>query len=90
MAALRSAVAVAAIALVQSVHGWNLQLPTCTSPFQPFVYTGCYKDLSNPNTLPFQADVQGEDAQTMTVEKCVAICKGNGYRYAGLEYYYEW
>jgi len=83
MAALRSLSAVAALALVQSVHGWNIELPPCTSPFLPFVYTGCFQDPSTPNALSFRSSL---DTQSMTVEKCVAECKGNGYRYAGLEY----
>ncbi|CAG8980407.1 hypothetical protein HYALB_00003972 [Hymenoscyphus albidus] len=58
--------------------------PSCVD-FTPYVYGGCYQNPSNgPHTLLFNSDL---DSQNMTVEKCVAFCKGNSYRYAGLEYY---
>lgn len=57
----------------------------CTSPFAPWNYVGCFMDLGNPSTLPF--DTPGTSFNNMTVEFCIASCKGNGYRYAGLEYY---
>ncbi|CAF9935035.1 MAG: hypothetical protein HETSPECPRED_009442 [Heterodermia speciosa] len=62
-------------------------LPLCSVPFTPFLYAGCYSDTSSPRTLPFAP--AGLDTQHMTVEQCVAECKGNGYRYAGLKYYGE-
>ncbi|MCJ1459416.1 hypothetical protein MMC28_009794 [Mycoblastus sanguinarius] len=61
--------------------------PPCSVPFTPFLYAGCYTDPSSPRALPFSP--AGLDTQNMTVEICVAECKGNGYRYAGLEYYGE-
>lgn len=84
MAAIRSfAATLAAVALVNHAHATHIDLPPCVSPFKPFVYSGCFQD-GNPAALSFRSD---EDSQTMTVEKCMAECKGNGYRYAGLEYY---
>jgi hypothetical protein len=84
MAALRSfAAALAATTLVNHVQAWNIDLPPCLSSFKPFVYSGCFQDGS-PNTLSFRSDA---DAQNMTVQGCMAECKGNGFRYAGLEYY---
>ncbi|PMD34140.1 WSC-domain-containing protein [Hyaloscypha variabilis F] len=58
--------------------------PSCTN-FTPFKYAGCFKDLSAPRALLFS----GPNTQNMTVETCVAFCKGNDYEYAGLEYYTE-
>ena len=86
MASLRpmAAAAVAAIAFVGTVQAWTVELPPCLDPFQPFVYSGCYEDSGNPNTLSFRSN---NDRDHATVEDCVALCKGNGYRYAGLEYY---
>ena len=73
MASFRSLAALAALSLVQNVHSWNIDLPICTEPFQPFVYSGCYQDLKSPNALIFRSDL---DTQSMTVELCVAECKG--------------
>ena len=86
MAVLRPLAAVAAVALVQSVGAWHFELPPCLSPFRPFVYTGCFEDSHSPSALTYRSS---QNTQNMTVEKCVAECKGNGYRYAGLEYYGE-
>ncbi|TLD23076.1 hypothetical protein PspLS_07277 [Pyricularia sp. CBS 133598] len=86
MAALYTLMAVGALSLVGQVSATTVSLPSCPSPFTPYVYTGCYTSLSNPDTLPFRAEVSRAD---MTVEKCQAACKGNGYRFAGLEYYGE-
>ena len=49
-------------------------LPICSVPFTPFLYAGCYSDTSSPRTLPFSP--AGLDTQNMTVEQCVAECKG--------------
>ncbi|KAK3692812.1 WSC domain-containing protein [Podospora appendiculata] len=78
------AAALAATHMVGQVQAWTVELPPCLSPFQPFVYSGCYDDNGSPHTLAFRSSL---DQQNMTVETCVAECKGNGYRYAGLEYY---
>ncbi|TVY44145.1 WSC domain-containing protein [Lachnellula subtilissima] len=59
--------------------------PSCTS-FTPFVYSGCFQDPSSPRALLYDS---GLNTQNMTVEICVAFCKGNDYQYAGLEYYGE-
>ncbi|KAH8658736.1 WSC domain-containing protein [Tricladium varicosporioides] len=61
--------------------------PSCTD-FTPFVYAGCFEDPPSPapHTLLYTS---GLSTQNMTIETCVAFCKGNSYRYAGLEYYGE-
>lgn len=59
--------------------------PSCTD-FTPFVYAGCFQDPSTTRALLYNS---GLNSQNMTVETCVAFCKGNDYRYAGLEYYGE-
>ncbi|KAK2593147.1 hypothetical protein QQS21_009157 [Conoideocrella luteorostrata] len=83
MTLYRSALAFAAVALVPLTQAWNIELPPCVEPFKPFVYSGCFQDGS-PNALVFRSSL---DQRNMTVEKCIADCKGNGFRYAGLEYY---
>ncbi|KAL2201413.1 WSC domain-containing protein [Corynascus similis CBS 632.67] len=84
MAALKMAAAMAALALVGAVQATEIPLPPCLDPFQPFVYSGCFKELSGTQLLPFRTPL---DQSETTVESCVAMCKGNGYRYAGLVYY---
>ncbi|KAK4157999.1 WSC domain-containing protein [Chaetomidium leptoderma] len=85
MAALRTmAAAMAAVALVRHVQATEVPLPPCLDPFRPFVYSGCFQDSGNPQILPYRSPAPPDD---MTVEKCMAECKGNGYRYAGLVYY---
>ncbi|OCL14883.1 WSC-domain-containing protein [Glonium stellatum] len=59
-------------------------LPPCSYPYTPFIYSGCYYDAVYNRSLPFMAPIEFNNA---TVEQCTAACKGNGYRYAGLEYY---
>lgn len=86
MATLRTGAALAALAISQLSRAWDVPLPPCTSPFQPFVYAGCFKDPSSPPALTFRSSLS---TQNMTIEICVAECKGNDYRYAGLEYYGE-
>lgn len=78
--------AIAVAALAPLGLAWNVDLPPCTTPFQPFVYSGCFQDLSSPPALAYRSSLSIDN---MTVELCVAECKGNGYRYAGLEYYGE-
>jgi hypothetical protein len=77
------AVAMAAAALVGRVQATEVPLPPCLDPFQPFVYSGCYLEGSS-QILPYRSQSPSDG---MTVEECVAECKGNGYRYAGLVYY---
>ncbi|KAK3990553.1 WSC domain-containing protein [Cladorrhinum sp. PSN332] len=77
-------VAAAAMAVVSVVKATEVFLPPCLDPFQPFVYSGCHAEASGTQILPYRSPAQSND---MTVEKCVAECKGNGYRYAGLVYY---
>lgn len=87
MAALRTfAATLAATAFFTQVQAWHIDLPGCTAPFRPFVYSGCFADNTADATLSFHSDA---DRYNMTVEVCMAECKGNGFRYAGLEYYGE-
>ncbi|OCK83019.1 WSC-domain-containing protein [Lepidopterella palustris CBS 459.81] len=69
-----------------TVHKRNqAPLPPCSYPFTSFVYSGCYQDNDVYNRpLPFTAPI---DFNNATIEICAAACKGNNYRYAGLEYY---
>jgi len=46
--------------------------PSCTD-YTPFVYAGCFTDSGSPRALLYSSDL---DRNTMTVEKCVAFCKG--------------
>ncbi|KAL2256959.1 hypothetical protein VTK26DRAFT_841 [Humicola hyalothermophila] len=83
-AALRTmAAAMATAALVGLTQATENPLPPCLEPFQPFVYSGCFQE-GNGQILPYRSHAPSDG---MTVEKCVAECKGNGYRYAGLVYY---
>ncbi|RWA14211.1 hypothetical protein EKO27_g890 [Xylaria grammica] len=84
--AIKSITAIAALSLVNTAQAWYNDLPSCLSPFEPFVYTGCY-DNGQPGqkeALTLRTDL---DQQNMTVETCVSHCKGNNYRLAGLSYY---
>ncbi|KAH7303931.1 WSC domain-containing protein [Stachybotrys elegans] len=85
MTATKTILAVAALSLLQHAQATNFQYPPCLDPFQPFVYSGCFQDGS-PRTLEYRSE---QSSRNMTVEACVAECKGNGFRYAGLEYYGE-
>ncbi|KAK7418808.1 hypothetical protein QQX98_003670 [Neonectria punicea] len=86
MPSLRNVVAAATLALFQPSQAWNIELPSCLDPFQPYVYAGCFNGHQDNgrDTLIYRSS---QDLQVMTVEKCVAECKGNGFRYAGLKYY---
>ncbi|KAI0460679.1 WSC domain-containing protein [Xylaria acuta] len=86
MVAIQSLAAIAALSFVNTAQAWYNDLPSCLSPFDPFVYTGCY-DNGQPGqkeALTLRTDL---DQQNMTVETCVSHCKGNSYRLAGLSYY---
>ncbi|KAI0402703.1 WSC domain-containing protein [Xylaria palmicola] len=86
MVAIKLVAAIAALSLVNTAQAWYNELPSCLDPFDPFVYTGCY-DNGQPGqkeALTLRTDL---DQQNMTVETCVAHCKGNSYRLAGLSYY---
>jgi hypothetical protein len=48
-------------------------LPSCTN-FTPFVYAGCYQDPSSPERALLYDS--GLPTQNMTVQICVAFCKG--------------
>ena len=68
----------ATLALCQGVGAtvvprWNTAGPSCTD-FTPFVYAGCFSDPSSPRALPFSSS--DLNTQNMTVEICVAFCKG--------------
>jgi hypothetical protein len=80
-----SSVALGAPHLTIKRNAGSQVVTPCTSPFTPWNYVGCYNDqIHDPSTLPF--DTFGPFGN-MTVELCISSCKGNGYRYAGLEYY---
>ncbi|KAE8451464.1 hypothetical protein EG329_004093 [Mollisiaceae sp. DMI_Dod_QoI] len=66
---------------------WTPELPSC-SCFTPYKYAGCFADPSVPTTALIDR-ITDLPAENMTVEVCTAFCKGNGYQYAGLEYYGE-
>lgn len=75
MVAFKSLSAIAALSLVNTAQAWYNELPSCVTPFEPFVYTGCF-DNGQPGTkeaLSLRSDL---DTQNMTVETCVAHCKG--------------
>ncbi|KAK9779177.1 putative WSC domain-containing protein [Seiridium cardinale] len=86
MASSRSIAAIAAFALVSSTCAWYNELPTCLNEFQPFVPVGCFD-----NGLPGEKEALSMKTDLpvtgMTTEICVAECKGNGFRYAGLAWY---
>ncbi|KAI0187770.1 WSC domain-containing protein [Xylaria flabelliformis] len=86
MVAIKSLAAITALSFVHTAHAWYNDLPSCLTPFDPFVYTGCYDNgqPGQPEALSLRTDL---DQQNMTVEICVAHCKGNDYRLAGLSYY---
>jgi len=80
-----SSVALGAPHLTAKRNAGSQVVTPCTSPFTPWKYVGCYNDqVHDPSTLPF--DTFGP-FDNMTTELCISSCKGNGYRYAGLEYY---
>ncbi|KAL3425584.1 wsc domain-containing protein [Phlyctema vagabunda] len=59
--------------------------PSCTD-YTPYVYSGCYTDpAGTEGALLYRWSAA--PTQNMTVMQCTAFCKGNDYRYAGLEYY---
>lgn len=62
----------------------NPPQPPCVYPYTEFVYSGCFTDSVSSRALPFMTEMEFYNA---TVEQCTAYCKGNNYRYAGLEYY---
>ncbi|KAF5018771.1 hypothetical protein F66182_9240, partial [Fusarium sp. NRRL 66182] len=87
MFSLRNTVAGAALALIGMAQAHHVELPSCLEPFQPFVASGCYSDGvegTNGAALIYRSS---QNQYNMTVEKCVAECKGNGFRYAGLKYW---
>ncbi|KAG7102362.1 WSC domain-containing protein like [Verticillium longisporum] len=83
MAPVKAWAAFAALSLVSTVQAWHVELPPCLDNFQPFVNSGCYANTDG-KSMPYRSSTSSRE---MTVEKCTAECKGNGYRYAGLEYY---
>ncbi|TQN64654.1 WSC domain-containing protein [Colletotrichum shisoi] len=83
---IRALAALAAATLLTQVTATTTELPPCLDAFQPFAYAGCFKEkgTNNENALDFRSS---SDQTKNTVEKCVAECKGNSYRYAGLTYH---
>jgi len=75
MAYKTSLAAVAAVALLQGVQAWNPELPPCLDTFRPFVYAGCFQDTpaGGEPTLDWRTNLDQND---MTIEKCMAECKG--------------
>ncbi|KAI1327871.1 WSC domain-containing protein [Xylariaceae sp. FL0255] len=63
-----------ALSLFGAAHAWYPELTSCLSPFEPFVYVGCYDNgqTGQPEALSLRTDL---DTQNMTVEICVAECK---------------
>lgn len=49
-----------------------VRLPSCVN-YTPFVYSGCFADNGSPRALLYKSNL---DFDSMTVEKCVAFCKG--------------
>ncbi|KAJ8127536.1 hypothetical protein O1611_g6100 [Lasiodiplodia mahajangana] len=86
MVAIKSVAAIAVLSLINTAQAWYNELPSCLTPFDPFVYSGCYDNgqVGQKEALSLRTDL---DSQNMTVETCVAHCKGNDYRLAGLSYY---
>ncbi|KLP15059.1 beta-1,3 exoglucanase [Fusarium fujikuroi] len=87
MFSLRTIVAGATIALAGMAQATHIDYPPCLDPFQPYVSSGCYMDGVEGHMGGALIYRSGQNQYNMTVEKCVAECKGNGFRYAGLKYY---
>ncbi|RGP78132.1 hypothetical protein FLONG3_3701, partial [Fusarium longipes] len=87
MFSLRAVVAGATLALAGVAQAWHTEYPPCLDPFQPYVAAGCFQDGVPGNSGSALIYRSGQNQYNMTVEKCVAECKGNGFRYAGLKYY---
>ncbi|KAK1962124.1 WSC domain-containing protein [Colletotrichum sublineola] len=83
---VRAVAAFAAAALMTQVTATTVELPPCLDAFKPFTYSGCFQEKGTQGepALDFRSST---DQSKNTVEKCVAECKGNSYRYAGLTYY---
>ncbi|PVH98283.1 WSC-domain-containing protein [Periconia macrospinosa] len=60
--------------------------PCAQGSYTPYKYLGCFEDSRDSRSLSYRSDL-GFDS--VTVESCTAVCKANGYHYAGLEYYGE-
>ncbi|KKA28148.1 hypothetical protein TD95_000965 [Thielaviopsis punctulata] len=84
MANKKITAALAAATLARTAAAWHFELPSCLDPFKPFVEVGCFADSGDTQALVMRST---DSTDNMTVESCVSFCKGNGYRYAGLEYY---
>ena len=84
LAVLLGLAAIAPLSSASLFRRTGEQLPPCAEPYTDFVYSGCYIDAVSSRSLPFQTTLEFNNA---TVQQCTAWCKGNGYRYAGLEYY---
>ncbi|KAF4457530.1 hypothetical protein F53441_580 [Fusarium austroafricanum] len=87
MFSLRTIVASATITLAGIAQATHIDYPPCLDPFQPYVASGCYMDGVEGHMGGALIYRSGQNQYNMTVEKCVAECKGNGFRYAGLKYY---
>ncbi|KAK2004859.1 WSC domain-containing protein [Colletotrichum falcatum] len=83
---VRALAAFAAAALLTQVTATTTELPPCLDAFQPFTYSGCFQEKGTQGEPALDFRSSSNQAEN-TVEKCVAECKGNSYRYAGLTYY---
>ncbi|KAJ1337595.1 WSC domain-containing protein [Microdochium nivale] len=88
MKSFHSIAALAAIAVAPTAFAWYPEQPSCPTSYTPFTYTGCYDNgqPGEPYALEQKTDL---DRETSTPQKCMAHCKGNGFRMAGLGYYGE-
>lgn len=78
MANFRNIVVLAALSCLPRGLAWYRELPSCLDEFQPFVQVGCF-DNGEPGgqealSMKTELSVTG-----MTVETCVAECKGPSY-----------
>ncbi|KAF6827300.1 WSC domain-containing protein [Colletotrichum plurivorum] len=83
---IRALAALAAATIFTQVTATTTELPPCLDPFKPFTSAGCFADkgTKGEDALDFRSST---DQYTMTTAKCVDVCKGNKYRYAGLTFY---
>ncbi|KAI4597013.1 hypothetical protein KJ359_004924 [Pestalotiopsis sp. 9143b] len=86
MANFRNIVVLAALSCLPRGLAWYRELPSCLDEFQPFVQVGCF-DNGEPGGQEALSVKTELSVTGMTVETCVAECKGNGFRYAGLAWY---
>ena len=85
MAFSKAALLALAASVFHVTQAWKVDIPPCISEHKPFVYSGCYQDGAyGVQTLTNKSPL---DPKSMTPEKCMADCKGNGFRYAGIKHH---